>query len=66
MRPRFVDQRIFAFSRPDWRPAAKSKQPPPFVVVIAYLDSDGQPWLYTADAGLHPISVPSIPTPRVS
>lgn len=57
MRPRFVDQRIIAIPHPGWKPA-KPKQKAPCIVVIAYLDTDGQPWLYTDDIGLQPISVP--------
>lgn len=57
MRPRFVDQCIFAITHPGWRPKSPG-QTAPCIVVIAYLDSDGQPWLYTDEAGLQPISVP--------
>jgi len=62
MKPRFVDQRMIAIPHPGWKPSSKtSTQRPPCIVVIAYLDTDGRPWLYDDDTGLRRLDVPDEP-----
>lgn len=58
MRPRFVAQHALAIPHPGWKGQAGSRATPPHIVVIAYIDTEGQPWLYDDHRGLHKIEVP--------
>ena len=61
MRPRFVAQHALAIPHPGWNPTPKTKRHPPCIVVIAYLDTDGRPWLYDDDKGLRRLDAPDEP-----
>jgi hypothetical protein len=61
MKPRFVDQRLISIPKPGWKPAGKAPTPAPHIIVIAYLDTDGRPWLYDDDLGLRRLDAPDEP-----